>query len=258
MGKKTKLAAFLTALSVLGTILLALGWTGATAYFAYWFWQRSHDFGIQHQIEDRKYGLLGFATCVIEVTSFLWAPILVILILWLRSCGCFPCLVRRARSNKEETRTSKGRAVCVDAVKDAIRLITLSGFVAIKSLLLARLIKWLPHFKARGESSNVAGCIGSMFLLSFELALLCAPLLVAILLFAIRMCILVIFVCSRKKQWTWNEYDDSFKHYSKIYKENLNCFEQFKEWCGRQRWGKALVRREENSSTTSETDLQGV
>ncbi|KAL7782046.1 hypothetical protein V8C43DRAFT_319279 [Trichoderma afarasin] len=241
MGKKTKFAAFLAVLGVLGTILLALGWIGATAYFACWFWRRSHDFGIQHQIEDRKYGLFGFAVCVIEVTCFIWSPVLLILI-----------------RNKEKTPTSKGRAICVDAVKGAFTLITLSGVVAIKSLLLARLIKWLPHFKARGESSNVAACIGSMFLLSFELALLCAPLLVAIFLFAIRICILVIFVCSRKKEWTWNEYHDSFKHYSRIVIDSLNCFEQFKEWCGRQWWGKALFPREENSSTTSETDLQGV
>ncbi|PKK43297.1 hypothetical protein CI102_10788 [Trichoderma harzianum] len=162
-----------------------------------------------------------------------------------------------SNGEKDCVRLLIGCSCCVAAVKDAILLIELSGSVAINSLLLARLSKWLLHFKARGESSNREACRGLIAILSLELAPLSALLLVAIFFFAIRICILVIFVCSRKKQWTWNEYHASFKQYSKIdYIEN--CFEKFKEWCGRQWWGKALFPREENSSTTNETDSQGV
>lgn len=229
-------------------------WIGANGYFASWFWRRSLEFEIQHRTEDREYGILGFTLCVIKASSPVLLLLILILIICLGMCTYCVCLVRQAKSKKKEIRLSKGKAIFVAVVLGTLFIIILSGFVTANSLLLARLSKWLPHFKAQGESPNSRTCTALIVALSFELALMGVILLPSIVLLAIGICILVFYVCSRKKQWTWNEFHDSFKHYSKIDIEN--CFEKFMEWCGRRWWGKKFLPRQENSPVLDQIDSQ--
>ncbi|KAL7907784.1 hypothetical protein GGI35DRAFT_454782 [Trichoderma velutinum] len=129
-------------------------------------------------------------------------------------------------------------------------------FMVIDSLLFARLIKWLPHFKARGESSNVSACIACIVLLSLELILGGILLLSAIVFHAIGICILVFFACFRKTGWTWKEFNDIFKRHSKIDIED--CFQEFIEWYIKHKLIETSVPREENSPITAERDSSRV
>lgn len=260
MGEKTGLASLLLALLFgYGIYIIITVWVGVNGFFASWFWRRSHEFGNQHRIGDSKFGLFGFVACVIKATSPILLILILILIICLGLCASCLYLLRREISNKKkDIRISKGQAICVAVILGIVLIILLSGIVTVNSLLLACLNKWLPHFKARGESSNAAGCIALIVLLSLELALFGALLLASIVLLAIGICVLVFMACSRKKGWTWNEFHDTFKHRSKIDLENR--FERFIGWCGRHWWGKKLhiVPREENSPVPDQTDSQGV
>ncbi|KAK4082315.1 uncharacterized protein Triagg1_2127 [Trichoderma aggressivum f. europaeum] len=255
MGKKTKCAKLLGLFLAAIPIIVLLAWVGATIYFAVWFWAVFRNFRTQHQVAGEEFGLLGFVVCILKLTSFIWFHILesiiTNLVLWLPGCASL-CLVRQAKSNKKEDWDRS----CRDVIPPAVALITLSGFLAADSLLLARLVKWLPYFKALGESPKQETCTALKYVLSLEVALTGIGLFVLIVFHTIRICALVVDVCSRKKEGTWDEFPGSFKHHSRI--DKTEWFGNFMEWCGKRWWGRIFVPREKNSTVLDQTDSQGV